>query len=408
MTPGTLQGPIRRGKPFQNQKNMTGKKPGNHFICFSKNPSQKNNLSKKNKHHMTNWQLPSFLTKGTCKGTTGSPCCRWWIGSQNRWIHLTHLCGHGATPKWPTSLKVNQGNKKNYFTSSDPHHDMLGGGCQVRVVIENMMGRMENLKTLISGFLGLVILVRWALVTMFLSWTTQTGCRIHRTYVSLIGSGEGRHTTHLLKCVLLLSTSQTDWKQSSDVLSDISFDILSDKSSDISSDILSDISSDILSDIFLTYLLTFFLTNLLTLFLTYLLTFFLTYLSTCFLTYLLTFFLTYQNQNLTSTASHKKPLCKLYIYLTPRSKSNIHDNFVPVNVIALSASDRPAKRQLSPKMQNACSSTHTHTPHASDRPAKQQLSPKMQKSLKCHNYISWRVQTMKSDARHCGSSAGSA
>ena len=31
------------------------------------------------------------------------------------------------------------------------------------------------------------------------------------------------------------------------------------------------------------------------------------------------------------------------------------------NVIALSASDRPAKRQLSPKMQNACSSTHTHT-----------------------------------------------
>ena len=239
--------------------------------------------------------------------------------------------------------------QKNYFTSSDPHHDMLGGGCQVRVVIENMMGRMENLKTLISGFLGLVILVRWALVTMFLSWTTQTGCRIHRTYVSLIGSGEGRHTIHLLKCVLLLSTSQTDWKQSSDILSDKSFDTLSD----ISSAIPSDISSDILSDIFLTYLLTFFLTNLLTLFLTYLLTFFLTYLSTCFLTYLLTFFLTYQNQNLTSTTSHKKPLCKLYIYLTPRSKSNIHDNFVPVNVIALSASDRPAKRQKAVKSKDA-------------------------------------------------------
>ena len=70
-----------------------------------------------------------------------------------------------------------------------------------------------------------------------------------RFYVSLIGSGEGRHTTHLLKCVLVLSTSQTEWKQSSDVLSDISFDILSAISSDISSDILSDISSDILSDI---------------------------------------------------------------------------------------------------------------------------------------------------------------
>ena len=284
---------------------------------------------------------------------------------------------------------------KNYFTSSDPHHDMLGGGCQVRVVIENMMGRMENLRTLISGFLGLVILVRWALVTMFLSWTTQTGCRIHRTYVSLIGSGEGRHTTHLLKCVLLLSTSQTDWKQSSDVLSDISFDSLSDISSDISSDILSDISVDILSDIS---------SDILSgIFLTYLLTFFLTFFLTCFLTYLLTFFLTYQNQNLTSTASQKKPLCKLYFYLMPRSKSNIHDNFVPVNVIALSASDRPAKRQLSPKMQNACSSTHTHTPHASDRPAKRQLSPKMQKGLSCDNYISWRVQTMKPDACHCGS-----
>ena len=74
-----------------------------------------------------------------------------------------------------------------------------------------------------------------------------------RFYVSLIGSGGGRHTTHLLKCVLLLSTSQTDWKQSSNILSDISFDILSDISfdilSDMSSDILSDISFDILPDI---------------------------------------------------------------------------------------------------------------------------------------------------------------
>ena len=193
-------------------------------------------------------------------------------------------------------------------------------------------------------------------------------------------------------------------------------------SSDISFDILSDISSDILSDIFLTYLLTFFLTYLLTFFLTYLLTsfwhifwhsfwqifwhsfwhIFLTFLLTYLLTYLLTFFLTYQNQNLTSTASHKKPLCKLYIYLTPRSKSNIHDNFVPVNVIALSASDRPAKRQLSPKMQNACSSTHTHT--SCIRPPRQTaVESKHAKGLRCHDYISWRVQTMKPDACHCGS-----
>ena len=71
--------------------------------------------------------------------------------------------------KFQLDMISKQGFYMNYFTSSDPHHDMLGGGCQVRVVIENMMGRMENLRTLISGFLGLVILVRWALVTMFLS-----------------------------------------------------------------------------------------------------------------------------------------------------------------------------------------------------------------------------------------------
>ena len=260
-----------------------------------------------------------------------------------------------------------QKKKLLYFEWSPPWHvgwRLSGEGCHWEYDGKN--GEFENIDFRFPWLSDTSEM--GALVTMFLSWTTQTGCRIHRTYVSLIGSGEGRHTTHLLKCVLLLSTSQTDWKQSSDVLSDISFDILSDISSDISSDILSDISSDILSDIFLTYLLTFFLTNLLTLFLTYLLTFFLTYLSACFLTYLLTFFLTYQNQNLTSTASHKKPLCKLYIYLTPRSKSNIHDNFVPVNVIALSASDRPAKRQLSPKMQNACSSTHTHHMHQTAPP----------------------------------------
>ena len=75
--------------------------------------------------------------------------------------HLKHISQNGNLPQIGVNI--------NYFTSSDPHHDMLGGGCQVRVVIENMMGRMENLKTLISGFLGLVILVRWALVTMFLS-----------------------------------------------------------------------------------------------------------------------------------------------------------------------------------------------------------------------------------------------
>ena len=147
-------------------------------------------------------------------------------------------------------------------------------------------------------------------------------------------------------------------------LSDISFDILSDISSDILSDIsfdmLSDLSFDILSDI------------------------------------------SKPKPNIHSFT--KKPLCKLYIYLTPRSKSNIHDNFAPVNVIALSASDRPAKRQLSPKMQNACSSTHTHTHHMHQTaPPKGSWVQRCQKGLRCHNYISWRVQTMKPDACHCGS-----
>ena len=106
-----------------------------------------------------------------------------------------------------------------------------------------------------------------------------------RFYISLIMTGEGRHTTHLLKCVRILSTSQTDWRafvshsfwhifghsfwhsfwhifwhsfwHNSDILSDISSDISSDILSDIlfdilpviSSDILSDMSSDSLSDI---------------------------------------------------------------------------------------------------------------------------------------------------------------
>ena len=124
---------------------------------------------------------------------------------------------------------------------------MLGGGCQVRVVIKNMMGRMENLRKLISGFLGLVILVRWALVTMFLSWTTQTRCRIHRTYVSLIGSGEGRHIQLIFWKVFCYSQ-------------------------------LRRLTGSNLLTFFLTYLLTF-LTKLLI----YLLTFFLTYLLTFFL-----------------------------------------------------------------------------------------------------------------------------
>ena len=136
---------------------------------------------------------------------------------------------------------------------------MLGGGCQVRVVIENMMGRRENLKTLISGFLGLVILVRWALVTMFLSWTTQTDCNSSPEMCSVT-----LNFADWLEAIFWRSFWHIFWHSFWQIfwyifwhsfwhLSDISFDILSDKSfdtlSDISSDILSDISFDMLSDI---------------------------------------------------------------------------------------------------------------------------------------------------------------
>ena len=72
-----------------------------------------------------------------------------------------------------------------------------------------------------------------------------------RFYINLINPGKGKHTTHLLKCVLLSSEILSDI--SLHIFSDIFFDILSDISfaifSDISSDILSDISFDILSNI---------------------------------------------------------------------------------------------------------------------------------------------------------------
>ena len=75
-------------------------------------------------------------------------------------IACVSCVGKDSKREVPRSIEAfDDGSVTNYFTSSDPHHDMLGGGCQVRVVIENMIGRMENLRTLISGFLGIVILI---------------------------------------------------------------------------------------------------------------------------------------------------------------------------------------------------------------------------------------------------------
>ena len=174
-----------------------------------------------------------------------------------------------------------------------------------------------------------------------------------RFYVSLIGSGEGRHTTHLLKCVLLLSTSQTDWKQSSDVLSDISFDILSDISSDISCDILfdilSDISSEILSDIsfdILSDILSDISFNLLS-----------------DISFDILSDISKTKQSMHSFT--QKPLHKLYFYLTPRSKSNIHDNnFVSVKWQFYSCSRLHRTAPPRSSWVQRCKAplaTHTHT-----------------------------------------------
>ena len=64
--------------------------------------------------------------------------------------------------------------KQNYFTSSDPHHDMLGGGCQVRVVIKNMMGRMEKMRTFENqNQTSTASQKKAALQTLYLPRTTQ-------------------------------------------------------------------------------------------------------------------------------------------------------------------------------------------------------------------------------------------
>ena len=163
------------------------------------------------------------------------------------------------------------------------------------------------------------------------------------TYVSLIGSGEGSYTTHLLKCVLLLSTSQTDWKQSSDVLSDISCDILSVISSDISSGILSDISLDILFDISSAILsdICFDILSDIS-----------SDISFDVLSDISSDILSDISKTKHSTHSFThKPLHKLYIYLTPRSKLCACQ--MAILQLHSIASNRPAKKQLSPKMQKA-------------------------------------------------------
>ena len=109
-------------------------------------------------------------------------------------------------------------------------------------------------------------------------------------FVSLISCQVGvvRHTAYLLKCVRLLSTSQTDCRTSSDIHSDIM--------SGRSSDILSDISSDIIfgispcHSVWLTFFLAILPAYLLAFFLTFSMASLLTFRLAYFLAFCLTFF----------------------------------------------------------------------------------------------------------------------
>ena len=118
--------------------------------------------------------------------------------------------------------------------------------------------------------------------------------------------------------------------------------------------------------------------------------------------FLATTCLSKQKQNMASTTSHKKAT-PLTLYLPHATQQMSTTTLCLSNVIALSASDRPAKKQLSPKMQKA--NVCIYTWHASESPANQKhLSPKMPcKWAHSRNYISWRASTMKPDACHCAS-----
>ena len=115
---------------------------------------------------------------------------------------------------------------------------------------------------------------------------------------------------------------------------------------------------------------------------------------TFYLTYPLTFFLTFLATNCLSRTKHsihsftQKPLHEFYIYLTPRSKSNIHDDFASVKC------HRP--HCIGQTRQEAVESKDAKRlkPHASDSPAKKPLSPRMPcKWAHSRSYISWSVQT---------------
>ena len=125
--------------------------------------------------------------------------------------------------------------------------------------------------------------------------------------------------------------------------------------------------------------------------------------------YLRTVFLTYQRQNIASTASHKSHSTNS-IFTSHHAAKVISMTTLCLSngnsTVAFDGIGQPPRSSWVQKMQSACSNTHTHTPHASDSPAKKAVESPC-KWAHSRNYISWRVQTMKSDACHCASCTSS-
>ena len=121
------------------------------------------------------------------------------------------------------------------------------------------------------------------------------------------------------------------------------------------------------------------------------------------------------------------PVNKLYMFISYHllMKTNKHTNATPQtlyllhttqklrtttlclsNVMALRASDRPAKKAVKSKDAKKPMFTYIHDMHQTAPPTTSSWVPRCHAStshIYSCNYISWRVSTMKPDASHCAS-----
>ena len=229
------------------------------------------------------------------------------------WCHVNQS-GQNTWKKTRPPKQKEIKTKENYFTSSDPHHDMLGGGCQGRVVIENMLGRLPRP----SDKSFLLLAERLSSLTRYSSGEHLSNIYEKNKVKSL--RQQRRMLKHAKTCQdTTCQTYTRKWKSNMSVdLLKHTFYVLhtlhtrhhttyvlhyfefSPLLSDISFDIFSRILPDTSFDIFLTYHLTFFFDILSP---TFFVNFLQTYLLTFFLTYLLTFSLTHLLDDMLSDTS---------------------------------------------------------------------------------------------------------